>query len=183
MYSEQQQKILRQVARESIRTGLEAYHPLEIDLNDYPEKLQITRASFVTLNLNHQLRGCIGTLSAYRPLVEDIAHNAYAAAFSDPRFGALSEAEFPHLEVHISILSETSAIEFSSEQDLLQQIKPDIDGLVLEAEGMRGTFLPSVWEQLPDRKQFLAHLKQKAGLPANYWSDTLRVSRYTVESV
>jgi AmmeMemoRadiSam system protein A len=183
MYTEQEQKILHQVARESIRTGLMKQHPLDIDLNDYPEHLRILRATFVTLNLNHQLRGCIGTLSPYRPLVEDIAHNAYAAAFSDPRFPALSKAEFPQLEYHISVLSETSAVEFSSEQDLLEQIRPHIDGLILQEDGMQGTFLPSVWEQLPDKKQFLAHLKQKAGLPANYWSDTLKIHRYTVESV
>ncbi len=183
MYTEQEQKILHQVARESIRSGLTADHPLEIIINDYPQPLREPKASFVTLNINHQLRGCIGTLSPFRPLVEDISHNAYAAAFTDPRFTALTAAEFPQLEYHISILSDTSPVEFNSEQDLLEQIRPGVDGLVLEEGRMRGTFLPSVWEQLPDRKQFLAHLKQKAGLPSNYWSDSLKVSRYTVESV
>lgn len=183
MYTAQEQEILHQLARDSIRCGLSEHHPLDIDINDYPQSLRTPKASFVTLNINHQLRGCIGSLAASRPLVEDIAHNAYAAAFSDPRFPALSAAEFSLLEYHISVLSETEPVEFESEQDLLLQIRPQIDGLVIEEDGMRGTFLPSVWEQLPDKQQFLAHLKLKAGLPANYWSDTLKVSRYTVESV
>ncbi|MDX2507211.1 MAG: AmmeMemoRadiSam system protein A [Gammaproteobacteria bacterium] len=183
MYTQAEREILQSVAKESILSGLQHQHPLRVNIPDYPENLQQQRASFVTLNINHQLRGCIGSLSPNRSLVEDIAHNAYAAAFSDPRFPALGEKEYDQLEYHISILSATSPMHFDSEQDLLSQIRPGIDGLILQDQGRRGTFLPSVWEQLPNAEEFLSHLKQKAGLAANHWSDTVQVSRYTVESL
>ncbi len=182
MLSDGDRKVLREVARRSVLSGLEFHRPLDVDIGDYSESLRQERATFVTLNINGNLRGCIGTLEAYRPLVVDIAHNAYAAAFSDPRFPPVGPAEYEQLDYHISVLSDTSPMQFDSEADLLRQIRPGIDGLVLEDNGYRGTFLPSVWEQLPEREAFLAHLKQKAGLPASYWSDTLKVSRYTVES-
>jgi AmmeMemoRadiSam system protein A len=114
--------------------------------------------------------------------VNDVAHNAYAAAFMDPRFLAVTEDELENLEIHISVLTPAVAMTFDSEEDLLKQIRPGIDGLVLEDGRHRGTFLPAVWESLPDVKSFLQHLKQKAGLPDNYWSDSLKVSRYTTES-
>ena len=118
-----------------------------------------------------------------QPLIEDVAENAWAAAFRDPRFAPLSQAEFPRLEIHISILSPPQAMSYSSQQDLLTQIRPGIDGLILEEGYRRGTFLPSVWESLPEAADFLSHLKLKAGLPANYWSDKIKVSRYTSESI
>lgn len=183
MLGERDREVLREVARQSVRSGLNNQRVLVVDVREYSEALQKKRASFVTLNIDGNLRGCIGTLEAYRALVDDVAHNAYAAAFSDPRFPPLGPSEFDKLEYHISVLSDTSPVQFDSEEDLLQQIRPGIDGLVLEDNGYRGTFLPSVWEQLPAKEEFLAHLKQKAGLPASYWSDTLKVSRYTVESV
>jgi len=182
MYSPAEQQTLHAIARQSIQTGLAEQHPLVITLADYSEPLQQKRATFVTLNINKQLRGCIGTLSPYRALADDIAHNAYAAAFSDPRFPALSQAEFTLLDYHLSILSDTSPMTFNSEADLLAQIRPGIDGLVLSENNQQGTFLPSVWEQLATAQEFLQHLKRKAGLPADYWSDSLKVSRYTVES-
>jgi AmmeMemoRadiSam system protein A len=182
MYSQSDKDILRQIARRSVHNGLLKHKPLAITITDYPEVLQKQRATFVTLNINNELRGCIGTLTPYRALVDDIAHNAYSAAFSDPRFPELSHREFELLDYHISVLSETSPLTFASEQDLLSQLRPDIDGLVLEDNGHRGTFLPSVWEQLPEPEQFLAHLKLKAGLASGYWSDTLKISRYTVEA-
>jgi AmmeMemoRadiSam system protein A len=111
-----------------------------------------------------------------------VAQNAYAAAFSDPRFPPLREGEFEELDIHISILSPAEAMHFTSEADLLQQLRPGEDGLVMEEGFRRGTFLPSVWEQLPTPELFLRHLKQKAGLPADYWSSTLEVSRYTTHS-
>jgi AmmeMemoRadiSam system protein A len=182
VYSKEDRQTLHTIARQSIQTGLEQQHPLVITLADYAEPLQQKRATFVTLNINQQLRGCIGTLSPYRALVDDIAHNAYAAAFSDPRFPALSQAEFTQLDYHLSILSETKPMTFNSEADLLAQIRPGIDGLILSDNNQQGTFLPSVWEQLPTAQEFLQHLKRKAGLPMDYWSNSLQVSRYTVES-
>jgi AmmeMemoRadiSam system protein A len=115
--------------------------------------------------------------------VEDVADNAYAAAFRDPRFPTLTQDEYPMLQYHISVLNPPEPMTFTSEDDLLKQIRPNIDGLVLSDKGMRGTFLPSVWESLPTAEQFLSHLKQKAGLPADYWSDTVKVERYTVENI
>lgn len=183
MAYEKFRETLLQLARDSIQNGLQYHAPLPVDIDDYPHELQQPRATFVTLQLQDQLRGCIGTLEAHRPLVMDIAHNAYAAAFTDPRFPPLNEAEFPQLELHISILTPSEPVEFSSEADLLEQIRPGTDGLILEAEGHRGTFLPSVWESLPDKHAFLQHLKNKAGLPQEYWSDQVRVWRYTTEMV
>ncbi len=176
------QQTLLDVARQSILSGLETSKPKRILTTQYPEQLQKQRATFVTLNIHQQLRGCIGSLSAYRSLLEDVSSNAFAAAFSDPRFPALSHTEFPQLDYHISILSPDKPMLFDSEEDLLSQLQPDIDGLILTEGNQRSTFLPSVWEQLGGKKQFLNHLKLKAGLTSDYWSDSIQISRYTVES-
>ena len=182
MLSDHHKQQLLAIAKQSIAHGLEKHQALSINPSDYDPELQLARASFVTLHINDNLRGCIGSLEARQALVEDIAYNAHAAAFSDPRFGALKAKEFPLLHYHISILSDSSAMNFVSEEDLIQQIRPNIDGLIIQERGHRGTFLPSVWEQLPNSVDFLQHLKQKAGLSSNYWSDSIQVSRYTVES-
>ncbi|WP_456408398.1 AmmeMemoRadiSam system protein A [Thiolapillus sp.] len=178
----QQRRILLDTARASIRTGLEKGHPLVVDPGDYDEALQAQRATFVTLNKQGQLRGCIGHLEAIQSLIEDVAENAFSAAFKDTRFSPVTSSELDQLEIHISVLSPPEPVAFSSEEDLLRQIRPGKDGLILQDGYYRGTFLPSVWEQLPSPEEFLAHLKIKAGLPPNYWSDSLQVSRYTTES-
>ncbi len=178
----EERRTLLTVARHSIQHALEHGSPLPVTLSRYPESLRVKRATFVTLKQREQLRGCIGTLVAIRPLVEDVAQNAYAAAFSDPRFPPLSPAELESLRIEISVLSPPEPMTFSSEADLLKQLRPGVDGLILEEDGYRGTFLPSVWESLPRPEQFLQHLKLKAGLPSDYWSGTLRVQRYTTES-
>lgn len=183
MFSDDDKKQLLDLAKASIQYGLQHGHPIAVTLGNYPVHLQEQRACFVTLQINNQLRGCIGSLEAHRPLVEDVADNAYAAAFRDPRFGPVSEEEYPNLQYHISVLTPPKPMTFSSEEDLLKQIRPNIDGLVLSDKGYRGTFLPSVWESLRTPEEFLSHLKQKAGLPMNYWSDTLKVERYTVEDI
>ena len=182
MYSQAEQQMLKSIAKQSVLTGLEQQHPLEVNVSEYSEALQKEQATFVTLNIGDNLRGCIGTLSPHQALVESVAYNAYAAAFQDPRFPALSPQEYEQLKYHLSILSDTSPMQFDSEQSLLTQIRPGIDGLVLKDKNRQGTFLPSVWEQLPEPEAFLQHLKNKAGLPSDYWSNTLQVSRYTVES-
>ena len=179
---EEERILLRKLAHEAVEYGLQHDGYLPVDTTRYPRPLREPGASFVTLQKNGELRGCIGSLEAHRPLVEDVVHNAYAAAFSDPRFPPLSERELADVEFHLSILTPAVAMDFNSEADLLRQLRPGIDGLVLEDGNHRGTFLPSVWESLPDAVQFLQHLKLKAGLPTNYWSDTLKVSRYTTES-
>ena len=182
-HSKTEKKLLLKLARDAIAYGLKEHKVMPIDLNTYPENLRKPGATFVTLQINKQLRGCIGSLQAYQPLVQDLAHNAYAAAFSDPRFPPLTAEEFPQLDIHISILSEPKPMQFTSEQDLISQLRPGIDGLILADKGHRGTFLPSVWESLPEPALFFAHLKLKAGLPQDYWSNTLTVQRYTVESI
>ncbi len=178
----QDRELLLRLARDSIRHGLETGRPLMVDPADFPHTLQQQRAAFVTLNRNGALRGCIGHLEAIQPLVSDVAENAFAAAFRDPRFPPLSPAEFDDIEIHISVLTPATPMQFTSERDLIAQLRPGRDGLILEEGPYRGTFLPSVWESLPTPEAFLRHLKQKAGLPPDYWSDHIRVSRYETES-
>ncbi len=175
-------RTLLQVARDSISHGLRKGQPLNVEPSDYPESLREWRATFVTLHRAGSLRGCIGHLEAVAPLIQDVAGNAFAAAFRDPRFPALQVSEFDELQTEISILSPPQPIAFSSEQDLISQLRPGSDGLILEDKGARGTFLPSVWETVPNPHDFLRHLKQKAGLPPDYWSDTLTIARYHTES-
>ncbi|HHH35913.1 MAG TPA: AmmeMemoRadiSam system protein A [Gammaproteobacteria bacterium] len=177
-----QRRTLLDIARRSIVHGLEHGRPLEVDPAIYEPRLRAPGASFVTLQLDGRLRGCIGSLEAHRPLVRDVAANAFAAAFQDPRFPPLVHEELAALHIHISVLGAPSPLDFTSEADLLRQLRPGVDGLILEAEGHRGTFLPSVWESLPEPREFLRQLKLKAGLPPDYWSDRVRVLRYTTES-
>lgn len=174
--------MLLDVAAESIAKALEQGVPWVPSAGDYPEALREPRATFVTLEMDGDLRGCIGALEAHRPLVQDVAHNAFAAAFQDPRFAPLTAPELPRLTLKISVLSVPEPVAFRSDADLLAQLRPGVDGLILKDKGHRGTFLPAVWEQLPNPSDFLAHLKRKAGLPMDYWSDDLEVLRYTTES-
>lgn len=177
-----EQQTLLDLAWGSIRHGLTHGTPTRVDPLDYPQALQRPGAGFVTLHRDGALRGCIGHLEAVQPLVTDIADNAFAAAFRDPRFPPLVEQELAGLELEISVLTPAQAMHFTDEADLLRQLQPGIDGLILEDRGRRGTFLPSVWESVPEPGRFLAHLKRKAGLPEDHWSDTLRVSRYHTQS-
>jgi len=181
MLSAQLRHSLLSLALHAVEYGVANHRSAPIKKEDYPQALQQPGASFVTLTIDGQLRGCIGTLEARCSLVEDVADNAYAAAFRDPRFNELTADEFVRLHFHISILTPHEPMQVSSQQDLLQQLRPGIDGLVLSDQGKRATFLPSVWESLPDAKDFVYQLKQKAGFTANYWSDTMKVERYSVE--
>ncbi len=138
-------------------------------------------ATFVTLTKFDQLRGCIGTLSPFRALRDDVRANALAAAFSDPRFPQLTANELAETKIEVSMLSAQEPLAVTSEIDACQALRPGHDGVVLECVGHRATFLPQVWSQLPTPRAFLAALKQKAGLPADYWSDDLRLARYCVE--
>jgi hypothetical protein len=181
-YSPAERRQLLSLARASIDHGLAHGTPLPPDLAALPASLRAARATFVTLHLDGALRGCIGSLEARRPLAEDVAENAFAAAFRDPRFSPVSATEAPRLELQISVLSPPEPLTCASEEELLARLRPGVDGLILADRGRRGTFLPSVWGQLPEPREFLAHLKRKAGLPADHWSQTLRVERYTTES-
>lgn len=135
-------------------------------------------AAFVTLTRGGQLRGCIGSVTAWRPLAEDVADNAVKAAFKDPRFPPLRPEELEGLELSISVLTPPVPMIFADEAGMLAQLRPRIDGLIIEDGGRRALFLPSVWEQLPDRRQFLAHLKAKAGMRADHWSPGFKASRF-----
>ncbi|MDH5613299.1 MAG: AmmeMemoRadiSam system protein A [Gammaproteobacteria bacterium] len=181
MHNKEQRQQLHDIAYQSIKHGLSIGKALTVDLTKLDKALQTKRATFVTLNKHGQLRGCIGMLEPIRPLAEDVAYNAFAAAFSDPRFPPLQENELEQLKIHISILGTPEKIFFDSEDNLITQLRPGIDGLIMEEGHHRGTFLPSVWESLRDRREFLNHLKIKCGLPQNYWSDSICIHRYTVE--
>jgi len=144
------------------------------------EALPLPGASFVTLTLDAQLRGCIGTLQAWRPLQDDVRANARAAAFRDPRFAPLSHEEYERVRVEVSVLAQPEPLPALDESHALSQLRPFEDGVVLALGELRATFLPQVWEQLPEPAEFMRHLKRKAGLPADYWSAQITLSRYSV---
>ncbi|MBT8428334.1 MAG: AmmeMemoRadiSam system protein A [Gammaproteobacteria bacterium] len=177
-----QRATLMDVARRSIEHGLASGQPLVVTPSEYHRDLKAVRASFVTLQKYGQLRGCIGHLEAVQPVVVDVAENAFAAAFRDPRFSPLTAAEWPDVDVHLSLLTTPERMQFSDEADLIGQIRAGEDGLILQDGPNRGTFLPSVWESLPNPVDFLIHLKRKAGLAANHWSERVEVYRYHTES-
>ena len=168
--------VLLPIARAAIARELGHEHPVD----ENPRWLREPGACFVTLKLDGRLRGCIGTLKAHRPLLEDVKSNARSAAFRDPRFPPLSRHELDSTRVEISLLSALEAIECADETLALAQLRPGVDGLVFEYGYHQSTFLPQVWEDLPDAAEFLATLKQKAGLPPDFWDAEVKLARYTV---
>ncbi len=162
----------------SIDFGLVNNKPYPVNLDDHHKALTADGASFVTLKKDNQLRGCIGSPLAYRPLAIDVAENAFRAAFADPRFPKVSANEREDIDISVSVLSPQSPLSFNSEEDLLMQLRPGTDGLVIEDGSMRALFLPSVWSQLPRREDFLRRLKVKAGMPPNHWADRIRAWRF-----
>lgn len=175
--------ILLDIARRSIEAGADSDLPLEVDVAAYPAPLRAVRASFVTLELDGRLRGCIGSLDARSPMVIDVAQSAFKAAYRDPRFAPVSAAERPRLDLHVSVLSPMAPISFVSEEDLIAKLRPGVDGLVLRDGRFYGTFLPDVWEGVDGPRDFLRRLKQKAGLPPDHWSATVEMLRYTTRSI
>lgn len=173
---EQQGKILLPIARAAISRALDVPHAAD----ESAPWLAEHGACFVTLTQYGELRGCIGTLQAHRPLLADVKSNAVSAALRDPRFAPLSAAELEVTTVEISLLSPFQAMEIQHEADALAQLRPGMDGIIFEYRHYRSTFLPQVWEQLPQPHQFMAHLKRKAGLPDNFWAEEVKLSRYTV---
>jgi len=171
-------QLLLKLARNSIIAAANEDTFTREDSSEYPPALQQDAACFVTLTQGDQLRGCIGSLEARQPLYMDVIDNAQSSAIRDPRFLPLGRDEIDKTHIEISVLSPIEPIHFSSEDDLLEQINPFEDGLLLEEGRYRGTFLPLVWDKIPDKNIFLQELKVKAGLSRNYWSDTLNVSRY-----
>ncbi len=170
--------VLLRLAREAIAHQLALCPPPELPDD---ARLQARGACFVTLTLDGELRGCMGSLRRTRALGSDVVENAIAAATRDPRFPPLTAREFQTVKIGLSVLSEPDFIDFADEADLLRQLRPHEDGLILFAGCRNATFLPQVWEQLPEPRLFLAALKQKAGLPTEKPVDGLMAARYTVE--
>lgn len=182
-FDDKQRKTLLDIAKLSIAHGLDHGEPLPFDPIDYSAIMVQHRATFVTLRFGGDLCGCIGSLEPIRPLARDVICNAFSAAFSDPRFTPLAPSQFEMLDIHISILKPFQPLLCSNEDDLIRKLRPGIDGLVLEDGRHRGTFLPSVWETLPDPRQFVTQLKIKAGLSSTHWSSSIRLFRYGTESI
>ena len=168
--------VLLPIARAAIARELGHEHPAD----ENAHWLREPGACFVTLKQEGRLRGCIGTLKAHRPLLEDVKSNARSAAFRDPRFPPLSRHELDLTRVEISLLSALETIEHEDEAHALAQLRRGVDGLVFEYGYHQSTFLPQVWEDLPDAAEFLATLKQKAGLPPDFWDAEVKLARYTV---
>ncbi len=166
------------LARNSI--ALELGLPTRGEASDQPA-LHQPGATFVTLTRDDQLRGCIGSLQAHRPLIDDVRTNASNAAFCDPRFPPMTPEEFATVRVEVSLLTPPAALSFRDEADALSQLRPHIDGVIFAAKGRRSTFLPQVWEQLPTPQLFMAQLKKKAGVPVDYWGPDVTLERYEVK--
>jgi AmmeMemoRadiSam system protein A len=178
-----EREALRRVALDSIRHGLQKGRALEPQLSGIPDALRAPGAVFVTLEISGRLRGCVGSFEPRRPLIQDVARNAYAAAFMDFRFSPLTEAELPDLDLHISLLTPLEPLAVESREELLTTLRPGVDGLLLEDPPHRATFLPQVWESLSNPEDFLGELFLKAGLRRDHWSESLSVYRYGVEGI
>lgn len=168
------------ICKDSILSGFQLG---EITPKDYPCVLEETGASFVTLELAGILRGCIGSVIAHKPLVKDLIKNAHAAAFSDPRFNPLTIDEYNKISISVSLLSKPKRIEFRDEEDLLNKLVPYEDGLIIRDGNYQAVFLPIVWEQLPDKHEFLKGLKLKAGMDENYSSETLEAFKFNAVKI
>ena len=173
---------LLRVALESIGHGLDHGAALGIEPARYAPALRAERASFVTVKVEGALRGCIGQSRPCKPLVADVAKNAYAAAFTDDRFAAITAADVDDIDVKVSVLGDLEPVRFSSEAELLALLRPGIDGVVLECDDQRALFLPDVWETLPEPRDFLAQLKVKAGLEPDHWSSDMAAKRFATAS-
>ncbi len=173
---------LLDVARTSIRQGLHAPDPPDFEQIPPDHFLDTPRATFVTLEIESELVGCLGKTNPVYPIGYDVAYNAYGAAFRDPRFSRIEADDLSDLDIHISLLSPLDPLDVSTRAELIASIEPGVHGLLIEQGDHRGTFLPSVWETCPNPDTFLRHLNRKADLPPDYWSSDLDIYRYTVEA-
>jgi hypothetical protein len=175
---------LLRVARASIEHSLRTGGSLDVDVAAFPPKLRELRATFVTLrSANGELRGCVGELEPRRALVASVADRACAAALSDPRFPTLRADEMDALEIHVSVLLPLTPIEAQSEAELVAQLRPGVDGLLIDDGFRRATFLPAVWKSLPEPQAFLRELRRKAAMSQDVWPATLRAWRFAVEEI
>lgn len=181
--SEADRRVLLGSTMKALKFGVENRRAPNVDYGPGVSKsLTAMRASFVSLKIAGRLRGCVGTVVAHQALLPDVVANAFKAGFGDPRFGPLTLEELEQLDIEVSLLSFPRIMSFENEADLVRQVRPDTDGLILQDEGRRGLFLPSVWESIPKTEDFIQHLKRKAGFGFDHWSDGLRVFRYTTEA-
>ena len=170
------------LAREAVEYAVRRRNPPALDLKSLTPRLLEKGASFVTLTINDNLRGCIGALEAYQPLAEDVREHAVAAALEDPRFPPVVESELNRIKLEVSRLTAPRLLEYSSGEDLPGMLNPHMDGVILKDGHRRATFLPQVWEKIPDPKDFLDQLCYKMGARKNLWRDTkLQVYIYQVE--
>ena len=178
----EERSLLLEQARHALTFGVLG-SPLDaLNLDSFPLKLRQPGATFVTLTIDGQLRGCVGALEPYQPLIEDVREHAIAAALQDYRFSPVRPGELANISIEISRLTPPIPLEYTNPADLLAKLRPGIDGVVLRDGLRRATFLPQVWEKLPDTETFLSHLCQKMGTPADLWRKKhLEVLIYQVE--
>jgi uncharacterized protein len=177
-----EQGILLKIAREALDASVRGKSLPELQLSTLPTPLQEKGGSFVTLTIEGQLRGCIGTLEAYQPLALDVQEHAVAAALQDYRFANVRPDELPFIEIEVSVLTPRFPLEYKSSQDLVQKLRPGIDGVVLEDGFRKATFLPQVWEQIPNPERFLSQLCLKMGAQADLWrTKHIQVFTYQVQ--
>ncbi|MBA2880451.1 AmmeMemoRadiSam system protein A [Desulfosalsimonas propionicica] len=183
-FDEKKGEILLEIARKTIaeRLGLSYKPSTDLDAASRDTAFESRRGTFVTLKINDQLRGCIGNLLPDKPLISAVQDNAVNAAFQDPRFAPLSKQEFEKIQIEVSLLTEPKPLNYKDGRDLLDKLRPHVDGVILRKGPYSSTFLPQVWEQLPDQRTFLEQLCMKAGLPSDAWQkgDT-EVLTYQVE--
>lgn len=182
--SPEERQLLLQIARQAIEHATRGQHPPQLELTSLPPRLQAPGASFVTLNRpDGSLRGCIGALEAYQPLALDVQEHAIAAALQDPRFPPVRPEEVPSLQIEVSRLTPPVRLEYRTPAELPALLRPGVDGVILQDGWRKATFLPQVWEQLPEPESFLSHLCAKMGASPDLWRrKTLDVFTYQVEA-
>jgi AmmeMemoRadiSam system protein A len=177
-----EQKTLLRLAREALEHGVRNQKLPPLDQSTLPPRLREDGASFVTLTVRGQLRGCIGALEPYQPLAEDVREHAVAAALEDPRFPPVSERELNGIEIEVSRLTRPVPLDYKDADDLLSKLRPHVDGVILRDTFRRATFLPQVWEKIPDRAEFLNNLCYKMGASSDLWRKKhLEALTYQVE--
>lgn len=180
--TEGEKQILLRVARQAMACAVQGKPRPAIEAGSLTPRLLELGACFVTLTIEGDLRGCIGALEAYQPLVEDVQEHAVSAALEDPRFPPVSTEELPAIRVEISRLTAPVALEYTTPEDLMEKLRPGRDGVVLKSGFRRATFLPQVWEKIPKPADFLNHLCVKMGASADLWRRSkMQVQIYQVE--
>lgn len=180
--SEEERNILLSVAREAITAAVARRSLPALQIEKQPQILQADGATFITLTKNGHLRGCIGTMEPYQPLIADVQEHAVAAALSDYRFPKVTQDELGQIRIEISRLTPLKRLPYKETEELVKALRIGVDGVLIRNEGRRATFLPQVWEQLPQPDQFLSQLCLKMGAPADLWkTKSMEVFTYQVE--